>query len=88
MKRRLGFGKMLPADISRCLLSFCPLLLRLPLHRRCRRVLELQPIRRPAGTVARPQPLRDNPLQAHLAGKETILVERMLSRASLPAGPY
>ena len=44
-------------------------------------------VRRPARPVARPQPLRDNPLQAHLAGKETILVERMLSRASLPAGP-
>src|SRR6476660_2318136 len=41
----------LPADSSRCLLLFCPILLRLPLHRRRRWVLELQPIRPAARTV-------------------------------------
>jgi hypothetical protein len=34
-----------------------------------------------------PQPLGDNPLQTHFAGKVMILVERVLSRASLPAEP-
>ena len=45
-----------------------PNLLRLPLHRRRFRVLEFQPVRRPTGPVPRPQPLRDNSLQPHLAG--------------------
>ena len=40
-----------------------------------------------ARPVARPQPLGDNPLQTHFAGKVMILVEQVLSRASLPAGP-
>jgi hypothetical protein len=35
-------------------------LFRLTLHRRSLRVLELQPVRRSAGTVARAEPLRDN----------------------------
>ena len=49
-------------------LSFGPLLLRFPLHSRRRRLLELQPVRRPARTVARSQPLRNDPLEANPAG--------------------
>jgi hypothetical protein len=45
-----------------------PILLRLALNGRRRRVLELEPVRRTAGAVARPQPLRDDAFHAHLAG--------------------
>jgi hypothetical protein len=47
-------------------------LLRLPLHRRRFRVLELQPVRRAARPVTRAQPLTDDPLQPHLAGVSPI----------------
>ena len=40
--------------------SSAPLLFWLPLHRRRRRIFELQPIRGPAGTIARAQPLGDD----------------------------
>src|SRR5262249_1744085 len=45
-----------------------PPLLRLALHRWRFRVLELQPILRSAGSVARPEPLRHDALEAYLAG--------------------
>ena len=45
-----------------------PVLLGFPLHRWCFWVLELQPIFRSAGSIARAEPLRDDPLQPHLAG--------------------
>jgi hypothetical protein len=45
-----------------------PILLRLPLHGRGFRVLELQPIGRPAAPVRRPQAPRYYPLKPHLAG--------------------
>src|SRR5262245_32674000 len=44
----------------------CGLLL--AFHRRRIRVLELEPILRPAGSVARPEPLRHDAFEAHLAG--------------------
>src|SRR5438045_1612889 len=44
-----------------------PILFRLALHRRRCRVLELEPILRSAGTVARAEPLRDDAFEAHLA---------------------
>jgi hypothetical protein len=47
-------------------------LLRLSLHRRRFRVLELQPVRRAARPVTRAQPLTDDPLQPHLAGVSPI----------------
>ena len=40
--------------------SSAPLLFCLPLHRRRRRIFEFQPIRGPAGTIARAQPLGDD----------------------------
>src|SRR5215472_10073137 len=49
-------------------LDSAPLFLRLPFHRRRFRVLELQPILRSAGSVARPEPLRDDAFESHLAG--------------------
>src|SRR5262249_3932209 len=45
-----------------------PILVRLALHRRRIRVLELEPVLRPAGAVARAEPLRHDALEAHLAG--------------------
>src|SRR5262249_9740789 len=47
---------------------FSPLFLGLALHCWRFRVLELQPVLRPAGAVARAKPLRDDTLKAHLAG--------------------
>jgi hypothetical protein len=44
-------------------LSSTPFLFRLALHRRRFLVLELEPVRRPSRTVARAEPLRDDPLQ-------------------------
>src|SRR5215467_7685563 len=49
-------------------LDSAPLFLGLAFHRRRFQVLELQPILRPAGSVTRPEPLRDDALKAHLAG--------------------
>src|SRR6516162_3838628 len=49
-------------------LSSVPILLRFALHRRCLRVLEFQPVLRPAGSVARPEPLRDDAFASELAG--------------------
>jgi hypothetical protein len=43
-------------------LSSAPVLLGLPLHRRCHRVLNLEPVLRAAGTVGRAEPLRDDAL--------------------------
>jgi hypothetical protein len=40
-----------------------PLLFRLALHRGSLKILELEPVGRPPGTVVRAEPLRDNPLQ-------------------------
>src|SRR5215831_15360976 len=48
--------------------SPAPILLRLALHRRRIRVLEFQPILRPIGAVARPEPLRHDAFESHLAG--------------------
>ena len=45
-----------------------PILVRLAFHRRRIRVLELEPVLRPAGAVARAEPLRHDALKAHLAG--------------------
>ena len=45
-----------------------PILLRLPPDRRRGRVLELEPVRRAAGAVARAEPLGDDALAAELAG--------------------
>src|SRR5262249_43181633 len=45
-----------------------PLFFGLAFHRRRIRVLELEPILRSAGPVARAEPLRDDALEAHLAG--------------------
>ena len=44
------------------------LLLRLTLHRRSLRVLELEPVRRAARSIGRAEPLRDDALAAELAG--------------------
>src|SRR5215510_12364547 len=56
--------------VQTCMVPFlsAPLLLGLALRRRRVRVLHLEPIRRPAGAVGRTEPLRDDPLEAHLAG--------------------
>src|SRR5262245_5128875 len=43
-------------------------LLRLALHRRCRQVLHLEPIRRAAGAIHRVLPLRHDAFESHLAG--------------------
>src|SRR5215813_10894219 len=48
-------------------LDSAPLFLRLAFHRKRIRVLELQPILRPAGAVARAEPLRHDAFEAHLA---------------------
>jgi hypothetical protein len=45
-----------------------PLFLGLALHRRRFRVLELEPVLRTTGAVARPEPLRHDAFEAHLAG--------------------
>src|SRR6516225_1028772 len=45
-----------------------PIFLGLAFHRRRIRVLELQPVLRPAGAVGRAEPLRDDAFEAHLAG--------------------
>ena len=42
--------------------SAAPVFLGLPLHRRRVRALELEPVLRPAGNIARTQPLRDDAL--------------------------
>src|SRR5262245_29232520 len=47
--------------------SFFPILLGLAFHRRRIRVLELEPVLRTAGAVARAEPLRHDALEAHLA---------------------
>src|SRR5262249_50756253 len=44
-----------------------PILLGLAFYRRRFRVLELDPVLRPAGSVARPEPLRDDALEPELA---------------------
>src|SRR5258708_6226852 len=49
-------------------LDSAPLFLRLALDRWCRRVLELQPVLRPAGAVARAEALRDDAFETHPAG--------------------
>src|SRR4051812_10380510 len=45
-----------------------PILLRLPLHRSCRRILELEPVRGPSGSVVGPEALGHDAFEAHLAG--------------------
>src|SRR6476660_7349668 len=45
-----------------------PILLRLTSNRRCRRVLDLEPMVDPAGAVRRTEPLRDDALAAERAG--------------------
>src|SRR5258708_7897377 len=49
-------------------LSPPPVLFRPPLHRRCLRVLELEPVTGATGAIARTEPLRHDPLKPHLAG--------------------
>jgi hypothetical protein len=48
--------------------SPAPIFLGLALHRRRFRVLELEPVLRPAGAIARPEPLRHDALEPELAG--------------------
>src|SRR5262249_42125281 len=48
--------------------SFAPIFLRLALHRRCRQVLHLEPIRRAAGAIHRVLTLRHDAFESHLAG--------------------
>src|SRR5262245_44092253 len=48
--------------------SCCPILFRLALHRRRFWVLHLEPIGRAAGPIGRVLPLRNDALQAELAG--------------------
>jgi len=45
-----------------------PILLGFPLHRRCIRILALDPVRRASRTIGRVAPLRPNALESHLAG--------------------
>src|SRR5262249_51675223 len=45
-----------------------PILLRFPVHRRSRRVLHLEPIRRAAGAIDRVLALRDDAFETKLAG--------------------
>ena len=52
----------------RALSSFAPVFLRLAPHRWRNWVLELKPVRRTAGAVARAEPLGDDALAAELAG--------------------
>src|SRR5215472_18197213 len=47
---------------------FAPVLLRVALHRRCRRVLDLEPVIDPAGAVRRAEPLRHDAFAAERAG--------------------
>jgi hypothetical protein len=66
-----------------------PIFLELPLHRGRVGVLELEPVARAAGNVKRPQPLRDDAFEAHLArvakddvaGVLQVLVEPQASAA-------
>src|SRR5438876_2419575 len=59
----------------------------LALHRRCRRVLELEPILRPAGTVTRAAPLRDYALAAERASALEDDIARLLD-AIVNLQPY
>ena len=66
---RLHFGCSCWSIIAaRLAASASPILFRPAPHGRSRRVLELEPVRRAAGPVARPQALRHDPLHAQLAG--------------------
>src|SRR6516225_7084433 len=47
---------------SKTAIARCPILLGLALHRRRRRVLDLEPVVDPAGTVRITEPLRDDAL--------------------------
>src|SRR6516162_6278601 len=49
-------------------MSSTPILFRLSLHRRHRRVLHLEPVRRATRPIARAEPLRHDSFEAHLAG--------------------
>ena len=51
------------------------------------RVLELEPVRRPARSVARSQPLRDDSLQPHLAGVLEDRQPQSCSRCSFRRAP-
>src|SRR5262249_31834871 len=48
--------------------SSAPILFRLALHGRCRRVLELEPVLRSTATIARTEALADDALEAEFAG--------------------
>src|SRR5262245_41105025 len=48
--------------------SFSPILFGFPLHRRCRQVLHLEPIRRAPRAIHRILPLRHDAFEAYLAG--------------------
>src|SRR5215470_4365268 len=50
------------------LASLPPILFRLALHRRRRRVLHLEPIRRAPRAIRRVLPFRDDTFESHLAG--------------------
>src|SRR5262245_52070286 len=50
------------------IIYLCPILLGLPFHSRCIRVLHLEPIGRAAGAVVGVLALRHDAFQAHLAG--------------------
>ena len=58
-----------PSIIIRFLpvIAACPILLRLALHRRSRRIFHLEPVGRAAGAVARAEPLRHDALKPELA---------------------
>ena len=58
------------------LFIFAPLPFRLAFHRRCRRVLELDPLLGAPGAVARAEPLRDDTLMPHLAGVAAVAPPR------------
>ena len=72
--------------------SCAPILFRFAYHGRRRRVLEFQPVRRPARTITGAELLRHDPLEAHLAGVlehgEAIRVFEMPAQANAwPALP-
>src|SRR6266702_3669949 len=60
MRKRNGSDRLSPS-------FFAPILFFLPLHRRARRVLRLEPVRRAARAVGRVLPLRHDALEAPLA---------------------
>src|SRR5262249_62198175 len=57
-----------PTELQSAPPLLAPVLFRLALHRRRRRVLELEPVRRSSRTVVSAEPLRHNAFEAKLAG--------------------